>query len=34
MEEFSPDYWIDDIQQLIPMEVEHAAQGVPDEVEA
>jgi phosphoglycolate phosphatase len=34
MTEFSPDYWIDDIRQLIPMEVGDATQNVPDEVEA
>ena len=34
MSEFEPDYWIDDIRQLIPMEFGDAAQGIPDEVEA
>jgi phosphoglycolate phosphatase len=34
MQTFDPDYWIDDIRQLIPAEVAHAAQGVPDQVEA
>jgi hypothetical protein len=34
MQAFEPDYWIDDIRQLIPAEVAHAAQGVPDEVKA
>jgi phosphoglycolate phosphatase len=34
MQTFEPDYWIDDIRQLIPAEVSHASQGVPDEVKA
>jgi phosphoglycolate phosphatase-like HAD superfamily hydrolase len=34
MAEFEPDYWIDDIRQLIPAEAVSAAQGIPDEVEA
>ena len=34
MMEFEPDYWIDDIRQLIPVEAVSAAQGIPDEVEA
>jgi phosphoglycolate phosphatase len=34
MQAFEPDYWIDDIRQLIPAEVAHAAQGLPDEVKA
>jgi HAD superfamily hydrolase (TIGR01509 family) len=34
MQAFEPDYWIDDIRQLIPAEVAHAAQSVSDEVKA
>jgi HAD superfamily hydrolase (TIGR01509 family) len=34
MAAFQPDYWIDDIRQLIPAEAAHAAQGLSDQVEA
>ena len=34
MAAFEPDYWIDDIRQLIPVEVAHAAQGLPDQAQA
>lgn len=34
MSAFDPDYWIDDIRQLIPVEAAHAAQGLSDQVEA
>jgi phosphoglycolate phosphatase len=34
MKEFQPDYWIDDIRQLIPLEIAHATQGLSDQVEA
>lgn len=34
MQSFDPDYWIDDIRQLIPAEAQHAAKSVPDQVEA
>lgn len=34
MQTFDPDYWIDDIRELIPTEVVHAAQGIPDQVKA
>jgi phosphoglycolate phosphatase len=34
MQAFEPDYWIDDIRQLIPAEVAHAAQSLSNEVEA
>ena len=31
---FEPDYWIDDIRELIPVEVALHAQGVSDQAEA
>ncbi|HYP04619.1 MAG TPA: HAD-IA family hydrolase [Bryobacteraceae bacterium] len=35
MQAFEPDYWIDDIRQLIPAEVpHHAAEDIPDQVKA
>ena len=34
MKEFEPDYWIDDIRQLIPLEVAHATQSLSDQAEA
>ena len=34
MAAFEPDYWIDDIRQLIPVEVAHAAQGLSDQAQA
>jgi phosphoglycolate phosphatase-like HAD superfamily hydrolase len=34
MKEFEPDYWIDDIRQLIPLEIAHATQSLSDQAEA
>jgi HAD superfamily hydrolase (TIGR01509 family) len=34
MRDFNPDYWIDDIRELIPVEIAHATQGLSDQAEA
>jgi phosphoglycolate phosphatase len=34
MAAFEPDYWIDDIRELVPVEVAHVAQAVSDQAEA
>lgn len=34
MRNFKPDYWIDDIRELIPLEIAHATQGLSGQAEA
>jgi phosphoglycolate phosphatase len=34
MRNFQPDFWIDDIRELIPLEIAHAAQNLSDQAEA
>jgi hypothetical protein len=34
MKQHEPDYWIDDIRQLIPVEIGHATQSLSDQAQA